>query len=84
MAATHRHAHDAGDDRAHGTGGHDGHSGGHEHGGGHAHTGGDGHSHGVNPDADERYLWLMSVVATFLPSNLMIGFPFEGSGVPVV
>ena len=55
MTDTHQHAHDTGDGHAHTADDH-GHGGEQEHGGGHAHGGGDGHSHGVNPDADKRYL----------------------------
>ena len=49
--------------------GHDDHSS-----GGHAHGGGDGHSHGVNPDADKRYLsGALALIVAFMVVEVVVG-----------
>ncbi len=72
MTDTHQHTHDTGDDHPHHTDDHDGHgdhSGGHGRGGGH-----DGHSHGVNPDADKRYLsGALALIVAFMAAEVIVG-----------
>ncbi|MFE3786761.1 cation diffusion facilitator family transporter [Streptomyces goshikiensis] len=65
----HDHAHD----RHEGHGGHGGHSGhsGHSHG----HGGPGGHSHGVDPNADRRWLAIaLGLIGTFMAVEVTIGF----------
>ncbi|WP_322869915.1 cation diffusion facilitator family transporter [Streptomyces goshikiensis] len=63
----HDHAHD----RHEGQGGHDGH--GHD-GHGHGHGGPGGHSHGVDPNADHRWLAIaLGLIGTFMAVEVTIG-----------
>ena len=80
-----RHTHDTGDDRGTSTGGHDAHPGAATHGDGHPHDhrrdtgnlhqgGNDGHSHGVNPDADKRYLaGALALIVAFMAAEVVVG-----------
>jgi cobalt-zinc-cadmium efflux system protein len=84
MTDTHQHAHDTGDGHAHDdiagrkdhapTAADHGHGGGEHGGGGHAHGGGDGHAHGVNPDADKRYLsGALALIVAFMVAEVVVG-----------
>jgi cobalt-zinc-cadmium efflux system protein len=76
MTDSHHDGHDADDDHtAIDTGSH-AHTAvdrGHDGGGGH-HAGGDGHSHGVNPDADKRYLsGALALIVAFMIAEVIVG-----------
>ncbi|HEY4992928.1 MAG TPA: cation diffusion facilitator family transporter [Nakamurella sp.] len=76
MTDTHQHAHDSGDGHAQTAADHDhGHGGGQLPGGrGHPHGAADGHSHGVNPDADKRYLsGALALIVAFMVAEVVVG-----------
>jgi cobalt-zinc-cadmium efflux system protein len=77
MTDTHQHAHDSDAGGHHDDGGDangHGHGGGDHSSGDHSHSGADGHSHGVNPDADKRYLsGALALILAFMAVEVLVG-----------